>query len=138
MKTDERVRVRKPRAFYTIDHEIREYHSGDATYMSILYNKYKKYKEFLPIEEYLLRVTTEFTDKDGDRILVALTTEHLEILDGNLKSKFCAKLHSIHQLKKENGNRLAIYGYTVTKVRNLPKFPLFLGFWPLLTIFEGF
>lgn len=96
MKTEERTRIRKPRAFYTTDYEIREFHSGDATFMNILYHKYMKSKQFLPLEEYLLRVTTEFTDKKGDRVLVALTTKHFEVLDSNLKSKFCAKLHSIH------------------------------------------
>jgi hypothetical protein len=116
MKMDERMRIRKPRAFYTIDYEIREYHNGDAMYMHILYQKYFKRKEYLGLQEYLLRVTTEFKDKKGDRLLVALTTEHLEVLDHNLKTKFCVKLHSIHQLKKEEGNKLVIYGYTTSRV----------------------
>lgn len=64
--------------------------------MTILYEKYMKRKQYLPLQEFLLRVTTEFKDKNGERVLVALTTEHLEILDSDLKSKFCVKIHSIH------------------------------------------
>jgi hypothetical protein len=96
MKMEERARVRRPRAFYTKNYELREYNSKDAIYMQILNSRFIKRKEYLPLKEYLLRVNSRFVDKSGNKLIVALTTEHLEILDHEYKSKFCVKIGYIH------------------------------------------
>lgn len=59
--------------------------------MEVLSKRYMKRKEFLPLGEYILWVTTEFLDKNGERVLIALTTEHFEILDSDRNSQLHLK-----------------------------------------------
>jgi thymidylate synthase len=117
MKVEDKQRVRLPRAFYTADFEIRDYQTADAIYMEVLSKRYMKRKEYLPLGEYILWVTTEFLDKNNQRVLIALTTEHIEILDSDRASQLQIKTHSIDRIVRESETSFAIFGYTTDRTK---------------------